>query len=145
MEFLTLALVLLSSTLFYFALRAERRLEETEKTWREREERWRERQRETEEIARRDVRELLDRYLVKQNVEPIQIHNKKVIAIDNDPTPDLSPIDIAMRMDEILEELEELHPEVRGMHYEDARRLYRQEWVSIEKMLEEQRRPFRTE
>lgn len=141
-ELLIFALILLAGSLFYFLLRAERRLEEVDKAWRAREEQWRTHQREIEEAGRREVRDLLDRYLVKQHVEPLQIHNKKAIVIDNDPTPDLSPIDVAIRQDEVLEELEQLHPEVRGLHYEDARRMYKDEWWVIEKALENERKPF---
>lgn len=126
-------------------MRADGKLRAVEDAWRKREEEWRRRQLETEDIARKEVRDLLDRYLVKQHVEPLQIHNKKVVTIDNDPTPDLSPIDLAMRADEVLEELELLHPEVRGMHYEDARRLYRDEWRIIEQQLEADRKPFYNE
>lgn len=143
--FLIFALSGTIAFLFIQVMRADGKLRAVEDAWRKREEEWRRRQLETEDIARKEVRDLLDRYLVKQHVEPLQIHNKKVVTIDNDPTPDLSPIDLAMRADEVLEELELLHPEVRGMHYEDARRLYRDEWRIIEQQLEADRKPFYNE
>jgi len=104
------------------------------RTFYRREETWRERE-----------RQLVDRLLRKANVEPLEVQRSRVLQIDDDPTPNKSPIDEAFLADEVKEDLEQLHPDVAWMSIEQARARFPQEWRQIEAKLEKRRQPFRVE
>jgi hypothetical protein len=97
-----------------------------------REEGWRERE-----------RQLVDRLLRQARVEPLEVRRVRTLEIEETSEPNKSPIDEAFEMDDVKEELEQLHPEAHGMTVEQAMMLYPQEWREIEARLQARRRPLR--
>ena len=98
-----------------------------------------------EEEWRARERQLVDRLLRRANVEPLEVQRSKVLQLDDDPTPNKSPADEAFELDEIKEELEQLHPNAAWMSPEQAKSTYLQDWNEIAGKLEAQRRPLRIE
>lgn len=75
----------------------------------------------------------------------VKFEHEKIIKV---PDPEARPEpqnwqEAAFRNDEVLEELEQIHPEIVGMAPEQAARLYPQEWKKIARRLEEERTPLR--
>ena len=96
-----------------------------------------------EEEWRARERQLVDRLLRRANVEPLEVQRGKVLQVDDDPTPNKSPIDEAFEDDDRKEELEQIHPDASWMSVEQAKAAYPQEWKEISARLEAQRKPLR--
>lgn len=96
-----------------------------------------------EEGWRQRERQLVDRLLRQANVAPLEVERIKTLQIDDNPSPNKSPIDEAFEVDDLKEELEQLHPDAQWMSVEQAKAAYPQEWREIGARLEAKRQPLR--
>ena len=95
---------------------------------------------------RRKNQELLNRLLIRGNVEPIIVEREQVVKL---PDPEAGParrtwVDEAYRLDEIKEMLEEAHPDAAEMTAEEAMHAYQRDWAHLERLWDEQHTPLRT-
>jgi len=98
-----------------------------------------------EEQWRLRERQLVDRLLLKANVAPLEVERHKVLQIDDDPTPNKSPVDQAFEADDVKEEIEQIHPDARWMTVDQVKDLWAQDWQQIEARQQKRKKPFRVE
>lgn len=87
--------------------------------------------------------ELVNRLLKQAGVQPVVIEREKVIKLPAPEIQPMSPMDEAMFIDDIKEELEQVYPEVARMSHTQAKERYAHDWRHIEQRLREQRTPLR--
>lgn len=117
------------STVFFL-----RYISRLETRWESRETEWRQRE-----------RDYIDRLLLKAHVEPLQVDRHKVLTVDDDPTPDKSPVDLLMDEDAVKEELEQIHPDAVYMDIGMAKEVYRLDWNIIEGKMKRLNAPLRVD
>lgn len=71
------------------------------------------------------------------------VTRERVLHLPDVEQPQESHIEAALREDEILEELEQVRGDVRGLSPAEARLLYPQEWERLSQLYAEQRTPLR--
>lgn len=94
---------------------------------------------------RRENQQLLNRLLLRHNVEPIQIEREQVVKL---PDPEVQPrtwLDDVMRADAIKEEIERVHPDAAQMTLEEVMATYPHDWKRFEAQWNEQHTPLRAE
>ena len=129
MEFFAV-LVLLSLLVFLAVERST-----TAREYFEERERWYRREK---ELQAQNV-ELLNRLLYRNAVEPLPVgelrEREQTLKLADIDTPVLTPVDEALFVDDVLEEMEQHRPELRGQTAEDARAQYPGLWAQMEQVV----------
>lgn len=96
------------------------------------------------EYKRREA-ELVDKLLKQARIAPLSrpIEQESVVKLPDPELPPLTWQDQAIRDDDILEDLEQKFPEVRGMTPEQAKLLYPADWKALEWAWDEAHTPLR--
>lgn len=113
-------------------------------------ERWYAREKELrEQMAAREKElqtqnaELLNRLLYRHAVEPISLkEHEQTLKLPDIETPPLTPIDEAMFVDDVLEEIEFHHPQFIGWSAEHVRQEKPELWRQMEKAVRDRTAPL---
>lgn len=92
---------------------------------------------------RQRERQLIDRLLRQAKVAPLEVNREQVVSLPDPEIPPRTPQDEAFRLDDILEDLEQLRPEARGMTPEAAREQFPLEWHNLEIRWDNDHTPLR--
>lgn len=131
--FLLAIVILLAISLLLVARFFLNREKEQTAEWRAREEEWRTRE-----------KRLTDELLRYAHVPPLEVKQERVAKIpDPDVTPMLNDIDLAMYLDDIKEEIEQIHPEAYQMTPDEVKSRWPTLWTEAERQWKSAHEPLR--
>ena len=87
-------------------------------------------------------KDLLNRLLLKNNVQPVGIEFEKTLKLPDPDTQFHTPLDEVYLRDEIKEEIEQLRPDAREMSAEEVESRWPDLWKRAHKQLMDERAPL---
>lgn len=87
---------------------------------------------------------LTDELLRYAHVPALEVRQERVAKIpDAETAPMLNDIDLVMYMDDLKEEIEQVHPEAAAMSAEEVKLYWPNEWREVERQYKAARQPLR--